>query len=89
MNTILQSILARCKSRFGQAMLTVIVSTLILSYPWLIGWMDDVMKKWVLETAYAIRTLALPIIMMFAKGFNESGGTVGLTDEAKERILRQ
>jgi len=83
---IIEPIAARVKSRFGQAALTVIVATVILSYPWLIDWMDETMKKWIVETCYAVRTLALPILVMFAKGFNETGGTKPLTEEAKHRV---
>lgn len=85
MQNTLTFLLARLKSRFGQAVLTVIIATIILSYPSLTAWMDETMRKWIMDTAYAIRNLALPILIMFAKAFNETGGTKPMTNEAVRR----
>lgn len=85
-----QNILAAIKSRlattFGKAMLSVVISTIILSFPWLLSWMDDGFEKVVMDACYTIRNLALPIILMFAKSFTETGGTKPLTHEAENRV---
>lgn len=82
---ILDSILSRFKTRFGQAMLAVVISTLLLRFPGLTAWCDEALQKWIMTTADAVRTLALPIILMFAKSFTETGGSKPLTPEAASR----
>jgi len=86
LNSALQSITCRLKSRFGQAISTVIVATLALRYPWLTAWMDEKMRSWAFEAADSVRTLALPVLLLFAKGFNETGGSTPLTPEAAKRV---
>ena len=83
---ILDAIACRFKSRFGQAILTVIVATLVLRFPWITAWMDEKMRGWTFEAADSIRNLALPVLLLFAKGFNETGGTKPLTPEAAQRV---
>ncbi len=82
---ILTNIASRFRTGFGKAILVVIISTLILRFPWLLDWCDKMLKDWILGTADAIRTLALPIILAFAKSFTETGGSVPITKEAAER----
>ena len=82
---ILAALACRFKSRLGQAVLAVIIATLILRFPILTEWMDAKMRTWIFDAADSVRTLALPVILFFCKSFSETGGTTPLTPEAKER----
>lgn len=74
-------------SRLAQAGAVIVLATLILRFPWLItSWSDEKLSTWVFQTADAIRDLALPILLLFLKGFSETGGTKPLTSEAAHRI---
>ena len=74
-------------SRLGQAAAVIVIATLLLRFPWLItSWTDEKLATWVFQTADAIRDLALPILLLFMKGFTETGGTKPLTTEAAQRI---
>jgi len=84
----LREIFARiASSPIGKAAAVILFSTIILRFPWLItSWTDEKLSKWAFETADAIRDLALPILLMFMKGFRETGGSKPMTEEAKTRV---
>lgn len=82
----MKAFLARFKTPFGQAALTVVAATLVLRFPILSAWMDESFRNVVMKGADAIRTLALPTLIVFTKKWDETGGTKPITPEAKERV---
>jgi hypothetical protein len=86
---ILTAIRSRLSTTFGKAILAVIIATIILRFPWLItSWSDEKFSAWIMNTADNLRDLALPIILMFAKSFTETGGSKPITPEAVDRASK-
>lgn len=80
------AIKSRLSTTYGKAMVAVVIATVILRFPWIItSWSDAKFADWMMNTADNLRDLALPIILMFAKSFTETGGSKPITDEAASR----
>jgi hypothetical protein len=87
MNNLANFLHRLASSRLGQAAFVIVIATLVLRFPWIItSWTDEKLSTWVFQTADAIRDLALPILLLFMKGFTETGGSRPLTHEAESRV---
>jgi len=82
----LTAISCRFQSRLGKAILSVLLASVTLRYPWIIGWLDTDLQQTVFSLCDTLKQTGIYIILFFVKGFNETGGSKALTDEAAKRV---
>ncbi len=73
-------------STLGKAVIGLLVAGLFLRFPALTSWLGEDVQKPILATCYEIKSWGVAIVLMFAKSFNQTGGTKPITPEAETRI---
>lgn len=75
----------RLNSTLGKAVIGFIIACLVLRFPALTEWAGHDVQQPVLAFCYEVRAWGLGIILLFAKSYNQTGGTQPITREAEER----
>jgi hypothetical protein len=85
MNTIILFLKTRLNTLFGKAVLGLLISCAFLRWPVLTNWMGADVHDKIMAVCYEVKSWGLGIILLFAKSWNQTGGTVPTTPESKLR----
>jgi len=58
-----------------KAVTGLMLSSAVLRWPWLVSWMGEPITNQVLVFADLLKTTAWPVILLFMKQYNVTGGT--------------
>ena len=78
-------LVTRLSSTLGKAVLGLIIAEALLRFPVLTSWLDKGTHDSIMSVVYEIKSWAWGFILLFAKSYNQTGGTVPITVEAQRR----